>query len=149
MNPIQGTRRDSREYAFLFFYHLQFPGIKNNLPDLKTNEDLMNYISIFGETLPNLEGESLRFALKLIRSTLDNQEIALQNINDSLKGWKLERIAKVDLTLLLLGYCELKFVQPDLSVALILNEYIEMAKKYGTEDSYQFVNGVLDRSLKK
>jgi N utilization substance protein B len=63
-------------------------------------------------------------------------------INESVKGWKTSRMAKVDLTLLRLAVYEIRY-EEDVPQGVAINEAVELAKKYGTDDSASFVNGVL------
>lgn len=60
------------------------------------------------------------------------------------KGWKLERMAAVDRNILRLASYEMKFCDPVLDPGIAINEAVELAKKYGTDDSGRFVNGILD-----
>lgn len=63
-------------------------------------------------------------------------------IEGKLKGWRVERIQKVSLALLRLSIAEMLFGGGDMD-SVIINEAVELAKKYGNEQDYQFVNGVL------
>ena len=58
------------------------------------------------------------------------------------RGWKTARMGKVDLTLLRLAVYEIKF-EDDIPTGVAINEAVELAKKYGTDDSSSFVNGIL------
>ncbi|MBR0283619.1 MAG: transcription antitermination factor NusB [Selenomonadaceae bacterium] len=60
------------------------------------------------------------------------------------KGWKLGRMAAVDRNILRLASYEMKFCDPVLDPGIVINEAVELAKKYGTDDSGRFVNGILD-----
>ena len=63
-------------------------------------------------------------------------------INEASKGWKTTRMGKVDLTLIRLAVYEIRF-EEEIPVKVSINEAIELAKKYGTDDSPAFVNGIL------
>ncbi len=63
-------------------------------------------------------------------------------INAVAKGWKTSRMGKVDLTIIRLAVYELKY-EDDIPTGVAINEAVELAKKYGTETSASFVNGVL------
>ena len=58
------------------------------------------------------------------------------------KGWKTSRMGKVDLTIIRLAVYELKY-EEDIPTGVAINEAVELAKKYGTDTSSSFVNGVL------
>ena len=63
-------------------------------------------------------------------------------IEKNLQGWKLERLAKVDLAILRVSIYEILY-RDDIPVQVSINEAIENAKKYSAEDSFKFINGVL------
>ena len=63
-------------------------------------------------------------------------------INESTKGWKTTRMGKVDLSIIRLAVYEIKF-EEDIPAKVSINEAVELAKKYGTDESASFVNGVL------
>jgi len=63
------------------------------------------------------------------------------------KNWKLSRIAKVELTILRLAVFEILY-RPDIPLRVTLNEAIELAKRYGDENSRNFINGILDAIAK-
>ncbi|MEI3176870.1 MAG: transcription antitermination factor NusB [Lachnospiraceae bacterium] len=63
-------------------------------------------------------------------------------INAVAKGWKTSRMGKVDLTIIRLAVYELKY-EEDIPTGVAINEAVELAKKYGTDTSSSFVNGVL------
>lgn len=65
-----------------------------------------------------------------------------EHIVNNLKGWKLDRLAKVDLSVLRIAIYEILF-RDDIPKEVSVNEAIEIVKKYSAEDSYKFVNGVL------
>ena len=63
-------------------------------------------------------------------------------INEVSSGWKTSRMSKVDLTIIRLAVYEMRY-EEDIPVAVSINEAVELAKKYGTDDSASFVNGIL------
>ena len=63
-------------------------------------------------------------------------------INSASKGWKTNRLGKVELTILRLAVYEMKFDE-DIPVSVAINEAVELAKKFGQEESASFINGVL------
>ena len=63
-------------------------------------------------------------------------------INEKASGWKTTRMAKVDLAIIRLAVYEIQF-EEDIPTAVSINEAVELAKKYGTDDSASFVNGIL------
>lgn len=65
-------------------------------------------------------------------------------INSRAKGWKTSRMPKVDVTLLRLAVYEISF-EEEIPLGVAINEAVELAKKYGTDDSPAFINGVLSK----
>lgn len=86
-----------------------------------------------------------------IRQTLQgiiaHQEEIDQIISDKAVGWKLERLVSVDRNILRLGIYELLYT--DVPGEVVINEAVELSKKYSTEHSHIFINGILDRVFKE
>lgn len=64
------------------------------------------------------------------------------------KGWNLNRLAKVDLTLLRMGLFELLYL-PEVPVGVAINEAVELSKRYGEDKSYSFINGILGTAARE
>lgn len=77
-----------------------------------------------------------------VHGVLDNQENLRKMANDSLQGWSLNRLNKVDQAILLLGIYEL--IHTDTPSVVCINEAIELSKKYSDEAVTKMINGVLD-----
>lgn len=90
--------------------------------------------------LVELEGEE--FALSLINYFVTNKESVDLEISSFLKDWKLSRLNPIDRNLIRLGLIEFKMKTAD--AAVIINEYINLGKEFGTENSGSFINGILD-----
>lgn len=90
----------------------------------------------------NREGES--FANTLVRGWASERERIDEIIRDVSQHWRLERMAKVDRNILRLATYEL-MAMDDVPRRVTLNEAVELAKRFGSEGSAGFVNGVLDR----
>ena len=90
---------------------------------------------------------TLEFARHLFDQVREERAWADQTISKLAHNWKLERIAVIDQIVLRMGMTELK-VMPDTPVKVVLNEAIELAKKYSTAESSRFVNGILDSFVK-
>ena len=84
------------------------------------------------------------FVDTLVRGAMDHQRAIDGLIGQSSLNWKVIRMNRVDRNILRLAAFELAF-EPDVPARAVLNEAIELAKRYGTEDSGKFVNGILDR----
>lgn len=124
-------RSDARKIALQMLYLVD----QNNEQDLhwirKKIED-------------DLENEQLSdFAWALFSSVREHQSSIDEQIVSVAKNWKLHRMAITDRNLLRLGVCEIQFLKSPIPV--VLNECIELAKEFGTENSASFVNGLLDK----
>jgi N utilization substance protein B len=132
-----GKRRKSRELALQFLYQL----------DLNGGEDPAPYEDEFWSRHP-VDPEARAFADGLVRGTTQNQPKIDQLIAQSTEHWELDRMAAVDRNILRLAAYEL-LLQYDVPPKVVINEAIEIAKKFGTAESSRFINGVLDRIHKE
>ena len=92
--------------------------------------------------------EKMTFAIELLDCVLDKNEYCLEIIKPKLKNWDSERIAALDMILLKMGVCELLYFET-IPPKVTINEYIDMAKEYSTEQSGHFINGILDNIHKE
>lgn len=155
MNP----KSSAREYAFQYLYRLQLPQFQAWKDELQSSggeeslrSDLMEFEESYSRedkelTPAKLTPEIQNFAYTLVEGVLNNYPTLSTLISDSLKNWKLEKLEKVDTTVLYLGAFELCNI-PDTPHKVVINEAIELARKYGAKDSGPFVNGVLDKIAK-
>ncbi len=126
------SRKKSREYAFRLVFEKFFH--EPNDDCLSEMEDIV------------LDDTDKDFVNTLIGGINENYNQIMDIIKLNTIGYELERIYKVDLAILVLAVYELKFTDtPD---NVIINEAIELAKKYSTDKSYSFINGVLAKVLK-
>jgi N utilization substance protein B len=84
-----------------------------------------------------------QFATQLFQLTRENIDWADEQISSLLENWEIERINKIDCNILRMAMVELKHM-PDVPVKVVINEAIEIAKTYSTDESSSFVNGILD-----
>jgi N utilization substance protein B len=87
--------------------------------------------------------EKWRFAKDLLLTAKEKSEYALELIKPKLKNWDSERIAALDMILMQMGVCEFLYFET-IPPKVTINEYIDIAKEYSTQQSGQFVNGILD-----
>ena len=131
-----GTRRTGRVIAFQSLYRFDITG--------DTIEDLVDFSWIDENRRAQLKPESIDFAKLLIIGTVENLEAIDSVIKERLVNWDFSRLAKVDLAVLRLSvYCLL--YQTSIPRTVVINEAVDIAKKFGSKDSYRFVNGVLDK----
>lgn len=126
------TRRQLRENVFKMLFRVEFHDDKELPEQLILFED---------EVEPISEDEKIYMTNKYkdIYTHIEELDAA---INEVSKGWKTTRMGKVDLTLIRLAVYEIRF-EEEIPVKVSINEAIELAKKYGTDDSPAFVNGIL------
>lgn len=112
---------------------------------------LTKYVDTFDEKKNNffqsvnLWEEEKKFAHELLLKARERDDELTEYIKPNLKNWEMDRVALLDLVLLKLALCELKFF-PTIPVKVSINEYIDISKMYSTPKSKDFVNGVLDKA---
>jgi N utilization substance protein B len=94
-----------------------------------------------------LNTNDIRFSQEIIRGTLDKLEYIDRLLQSNITGWTKERIAKVDLAILRLALYEILF-RDDIPESVSINEALELAKKYSTDESSGFINGVLGKIIR-
>ena len=126
-----GSRRSARIIALQALFQI-------DMSDVYGDE-----IFAFGWLDKEYDDATIDFARLLVQGTLDD----LQNIDDHIKKqlehWDLDRVSCVDRAILRFSTYSL-FSQDDVPDTVIINEAIDIAKIFGSDDSYRFVNGVLD-----
>lgn len=87
--------------------------------------------------------EKTRYAKTLLQTAMEKKEMTMEMIKPKLKNWDPDRIAVLDMIMIRMGVCELLFFET-IPVKVTINEYIDLAKSYSTNQSGHFVNGILD-----
>lgn len=166
-----GKRRTAREMAVQMLYQKDLGG--SALPQIFRTFDLSEYVVRERELAEEAEkaekvkvertpeeqrAETLRlrkrveeaflFAQELVKGTLDNREKIDGMITAQADNWRLERMPAVDRNVLRLAIYEMLF-ETDTPKLVVVDEAIELAKKFGSEQSSRFVNGLLDGLLKQ
>ncbi len=131
-----GKRRSSREQALKFLYQFEF-----------NTGDYQEQMVQFGER--HTSGEEVRgFMQELVEKVLGHKEeidVLLQKYSEH---WTLDRMTVIDRNILRLGVCELIYDR-SIPPKVAINEAVEIAKKYGSEESPDFINGILDKVYKE
>ena len=131
------NRSAIRENAFKLIYSLE----------IQKNENLEEQMDLFFESNDIKDVEAKKYIKTVVLGINENEEQILENIEKNLKeDWKLNRISKMDLSILKLAIYEIKFSNVPYKVAI--NEAVELAKKYGEDKSKNFVNGILASVVK-
>jgi N utilization substance protein B len=131
-----GTRRRSRELALQLLY-------QNELTH-GTPEEMQRGFDEWQNAPENVR----EFADRLLRGTIDKLAEIDEELSRQTTHWRLERLASVDRNILRLAMYEL-IHESETPPAVVIDEAIEIAKKYGGRDSGRFVNGVLDGFIKR
>jgi transcription antitermination factor NusB len=125
-------RSRGRELALQFLYQV----------DLLGADVLADLASFMRDEEPDTE--TARFAEGLVRGTVERRAEVDVMIQAVAQNWKLERMAAIDRNVLRLGAFEMLFV-PDVPPKVSINEAIELGKRYSTQNSGAFINGILDK----
>ena len=159
-----GKRRMAREMAIQMLYQSDLGG--SPLPHIFNTFDLTEYLAREAASdekkraLPTPEdredfsqrkkrvNEAFEYAQMLVRGTVDNRERIDDLIRGQADNWRLERMPPVDRNILRLAVFEMLH-ERDTPKLVVLDEAIELAKKFGSEQSGRFVNGLLDGLLKQ
>lgn len=99
-------------------------------------------------TEENLDRDTVEYAEELIKGVDAHHEAIDAKIGAASRHWKIERMAAVDRNVLRIATFEMKFAPHPLTENIVINEAVEIAKKFGTTESGSFVNGVLDQIAK-
>ncbi len=91
-----------------------------------------------------IDAQAQAFARDLVAAAIEHSAQIDQLITSASKNWRIDRMSRVDRNILRLGACELVAFR-DVPVKVVINEAVELAKRFGTAESSAFVNGVLDR----
>lgn len=126
------SRREIREQIFKLLFRVEF----------YEESDMPEQLSLFFEELDQREEKDTAYIQKKYEGIMAHLTEIDAMINEVAKGWKTSRMGKVDLTLIRLATYELKF-EEDIPTGVAINEAVELAKAYGTDDSASFVNGIL------
>ena len=130
-----GKRRTARELALKFLYQTEF---NSNSPDSELNS--------FCDRA-NVSEEVQNFTQALIKNILFHKKEVDELLEKISANWSPDRMAVIDKNILRLGICELLF-DPTAPPKVVINEAVEIAKKFGTEESPDFINGILDKVYK-
>ncbi len=126
------SRREIREQIFKLLFRVEF----------HERDGLEEQIQLFLEGLPQGKESELRYMEGKFRDIVARLEEIDQQVNERAHGWKTTRMGKADLALIRLAVYEMKY-EEDIPQGVAINEAVELAKSYGTDDSPSFVNGIL------
>ena len=128
------SRIKAREACFKLIFEFEFLKQKNEI----TLEEFLSSKEI--------SEDDTDYIKSLYQGIIDNEDYLNKTISSHLKGYTLERVFKIDLAILKLAIYEIEFLKESPSV--VINEAVELSKKYSTDNNYKFVNGVLAQIVK-
>jgi len=126
------SRREIREQIFKLLFRAEF----------YEGEELEEQCLLFFEELGQEDAKDTEYIQSKYEDVLSHITEIDAMVNEVAQGWKTSRMGKVDLTLIRLAVYEMKF-EEDVPQGVAINEAVELAKSYGTDDSSSFVNGIL------
>ena len=126
------SRSSAREYALMVVY---------------SNDVNPESSEIIPDTAESLSEKDRLFANLLVSSVSENLATIDKNIAKYLKNWSINQLNIVDKSILRLAIAEFTYSEDSSGKKIIINESIELAQKYGGENSYRFINGILNAAL--
>ncbi len=138
-----GQRRKAREIAVQCLYSLEFSEVEKNYREYGLLNEYPDILLSFAKS-EHIQPNSpvYAFADELVKNTIINIEQVESEIDKLSDNWELEDIALLDRNILCLAVYELLFT--DTPAPVVINEAIEIAKKFSSEASGKFINGILD-----
>jgi N utilization substance protein B len=129
---VSSRRTRARERALQALYQIDVAA-----------EGIDDALAAFWKSFEPVEREVRELAEGLVRGVAAHRRAVDEAIEEASSNWRLDRMARVDRNVLRLAVYEL--LKTDVPVKVVINEAIELGKKFGSESSGAFVNGVLDR----
>lgn len=128
------NRRELRESIFQLLFMTEF----------NPSEDMGEQKELYLDGIENLQEKDQAYIQDKFEKIRDKVQEIDEILNQASKGWKTSRMGKVDLTILRLASYEVLFDE-DVPAKVAINEAVELAKKFGGDDSPSFINGVLGK----
>nr|WP_307774761.1 transcription antitermination factor NusB [uncultured Cetobacterium sp.] len=125
------SRRVAREELFKIAF-------ESELTEVRIDETLESYL-LRDDT--NLNTNEKEFIVKYSKGMALNDAVVIETLTRNITGWTLDRVGSVERALLKIATYEILF--EDIPAEIVVNEVVELAKKYGDEKSHEFINGVL------
>ena len=135
-----GTRRQARELALQILY--QFDSLKESSSD---SEDVEELLSLFwdGNDIAS-DDDTKEFSSILVRGSCSNLPSIDKILTSYSDNWRLKRMSTIDRNILRIAIYELLYLS-NIPPPVTINEAVELGKRFGTEESGSFINGILDK----
>lgn len=127
-------RSELREHIFRILFRIEF----------QPKEEMEEQLALYLEELESAKDTEKEYIRTKYAAIAEKVEMIDEKINASVTGWKTSRMGKVDLTILRLAVYEIEWDE-EVPQGVAINEAVEMAKRYGGEESPSFINGVLGK----
>lgn len=131
------SRTELREHIFRMLFRVEF----NNAEEMREQEQF------YFDDLEEATGKDQEYILNKYRAIDEKKEEIDSLLNEVTEGWKTSRMNRVDLTILRLATYEIKWDE-EVPAGVAINEAVELAKKYSSDDGPAFVNGVLAKVVR-
>lgn len=135
------TRRGLREQVFMMLFRAEFH-TQEELCDQMNSSEVTEQMSMSEEAVEKCNDQEKEYISGKCKNIVERLGEIDALVNEVSEGWKTKRMGKVDLAIIRLAVYEMKY-EEDIPVKVAINEAVELAKKYGTDDSPSFINGVL------
>lgn len=135
------SRRDARTIALRSLFALDFT------PDSTPSETVQAMAE--EEDIRDTRKKDLSYATQLVEGTREHLTDIDETLNSLAKEWTVERMAAIDRNLLRMASYEMYYQEEPVPPAVVINEAVELAKGYGSDDSPAFINGMLGALVKK
>lgn len=131
------NRSAIREQAFKFLYEIE---VQKDVTD--------EHINVFLDNNEIQDNSAKEYIIDIVKGVNDNYDNIINKISENLKSdWKIDRVSKINLALLKLAIYEICYKK--LPYKVVINEVVELAKKYGDDSSPVFINGILASVVNK
>lgn len=127
-------RSELREHIFRILFRIEF----------QPKEEMEEQLALYLEELESAKDTEKEYIRTKYAAIAEKVEMIDEKINASATGWKTSRMGKVDLTILRLAVYEIEWDE-EVPQGVAINEAVELAKRYGGEESPSFINGVLGK----
>lgn len=126
------SRKELREHIFRMLFRIEF----------NSDEEMKEQEIFYFEEMEEATGKDQDYILNKYRAVVEKKEEIDTLLNEVTEGWKTTRMNRVDLTILRLATYEMKWDE-DVPTGVAINEAVELAKKYSSDEGPAFVNGIL------
>ena len=128
-------RREQREHIFKLLFMSEF----------NSQKEMEEQLALYFADIENLEEKDKEYISRKYMSIMNHTDELDAKLNGISMGWKTSRMNRVDLTVLRLAVYELEYEKEEVPVGVAINEAVELAKCFGSEESGAFVNGILGK----